>query len=134
VQLDRFWHRVTEGLELSQLWKQFSADARASYRLYHRDFQARAPQEIGKPGFWHTAQEYAWAILEKLTPARRVLLLLGILLLVFPAGGFSYHGKSGEIEVVVGRGESRNQVACARPPSQNPPSRFPATGSPGCSR
>jgi sigma-B regulation protein RsbU (phosphoserine phosphatase) len=98
VQLDRFWHRVTEGLELNQLWKQFSADARSSYRLYHRDFQARAPQETR--GFWQMAQEYVWAILEKLTPARRVLLLLGVLLLVFPAGGFSYHGKTGEIEIV----------------------------------
>ena len=100
MQLDRFWQRVTEGLELSQLWKQFSADARASYRLYHRDFRARAPQETRKRGFWNTAQEYAWAILEKLTPARRVLLLVGVVLLIFPSGGFSYHGKSGEIEVV----------------------------------
>jgi phosphoserine phosphatase RsbU/P len=100
AQLDRFWQRVTEGLELGQLWKQFSADARSSYRLYHRDFQARAPQEAHKRGFWHTAQEFMWAILEKLTPARRVLLLLGVLFLVFPAGGFSYHGKSGGLEVV----------------------------------
>src|SRR5580704_13632466 len=100
AQLDRFWHRVTEGLELSQLWKQFSTDARASYRLYHRDFRARAPQDTRKRGFWNTAQEYAWAILEKLTPARRVLLLVGVVLLIFPSGGFSYHGKSGEIEVV----------------------------------
>ena len=68
VQLDRFWQRVTEGLELSQLWKQFSTDARASYRLYHRDFRARAPQDSRKRGYWNTAQEYAWAILEKLTP------------------------------------------------------------------
>ena len=76
VQLDRFWHRVTEGLEISQLWKQFSADARSSYRLYHRDFQARSPQETRKPGFWHTAQEYVWAILEKLTPAARLIITL----------------------------------------------------------
>jgi len=100
VHLDRFWHRVTEGLELSQLWKQFSADARASYRLYHRDFQARAPEEIRKRGFWHTAQEYVWAILEKLTPARRVLLLLGVVLLIFPSGGYSYLRRSGELVVV----------------------------------
>jgi serine phosphatase RsbU (regulator of sigma subunit) len=99
-QLDRFWLRVTEGLELGQLWKQFSADARSSYRLYHRDFRARAPQDARRHHFWHTAQEFMWAILEKLTPARRVLLLLGLLLLIFPAGGFSYHGKSGEVEIV----------------------------------
>ena len=100
VHLDRFWHRVTEGLELSQLWKQFSADARSSYRLYHRDFRARTQQEVRKRSFWHTAQEYIWAILEKLTPARRVLLLLGIVLLIFPAGGYSYTGKSGELVVL----------------------------------
>jgi phosphoserine phosphatase RsbU/P len=100
VQLDRFWQRVTEGLELSQLWQQFHSDARASYRLYQRDFQARAPRETRKHNFWHTAQEFAWALLEKLTPARRVLLLLGVLFLVIPAGGYSYHGKAGELVVL----------------------------------
>ncbi len=99
AQLNSFWQRVTEGLEISQLWKQFHADARSSYRLYHRDFDARAPQRTWRHNFFHTAQELAWAILEKLTPARRVLLLFGILLLIFPAGGFSYHGKSGEVEI-----------------------------------
>ena len=97
--LNQFWQRVTDGLEISQLWKQFRADARSSYRLYQRDFDARAPQRTWRRNFFHTAQELAWAILEKLTPARRVLLLLGIVLLVFPAGGFSYHGKSGDLEV-----------------------------------
>jgi phosphoserine phosphatase RsbU/P len=100
VQLDRFWQRVTEGIEIGQLWKQFHADARSSYRLYSRDFQARAPEETRRHNFFQTAQEFAWAILEKLTPARRVLLLVGVVLLIFPAGGFSYHGKAGEVEVV----------------------------------
>jgi hypothetical protein len=49
--------------------------------------------------FFHTAQEFAWAILEKLSPPRRVLLLLGVAFLIFPAGGFSYHGKAGEVEL-----------------------------------
>jgi phosphoserine phosphatase RsbU/P len=100
VQLDRFWQRVTEGLELGQLWKSFQTDARSSYQLYSRDFHARAPQESRARHFFHTAQQLAWAILEKLTPARRVLLLLGVVLLIFPAGGFSYHGQAGEVEVV----------------------------------
>jgi serine phosphatase RsbU (regulator of sigma subunit) len=99
AQLNSFWQRVTEGLEISQLWKQFHADARSSYRLYQRDFDVRAPQRTWRHNFFHTAQELAWAILEKLTPARRVLLLFGILLLIFPAGGFSYHGKSGDVEI-----------------------------------
>jgi phosphoserine phosphatase RsbU/P len=99
AQLNQFWQRVTDGLEISQLWKQFRADARSSYRLYQRDFDARAPQRTWRHNFFHTAHELAWAILEKLTPARRVLLLLGIVLLVLPGGGFSYHGKSGDLEV-----------------------------------
>lgn len=97
--LQQFWHRVTEGLELSQLWKQFSTDARASYRFYERDFKARAP-EAKKRGFWQTAQEFAWAILEKLTPARRVLLLLGMVLLLLPAGGYSHRNEEGHVEIV----------------------------------
>jgi sigma-B regulation protein RsbU (phosphoserine phosphatase) len=48
----------------------------------------------------HTAQEYIWAILEKLTPARRVCLLLGVVLLLIPSGGYSYLKKSGELVVV----------------------------------
>ena len=40
-QLNQFWQRVTDGLELNQLWTQFHTDARASYRLYQRDYGAR---------------------------------------------------------------------------------------------
>jgi hypothetical protein len=98
--LEKFWQRVTEGLELSQLWKQFSTDARSSYRLYQKDFNARAPQEGKGKGFLHTVQELAWAILEKLTPARRVLLLLGLVLLLFPAGGYSHRNEEGHVEFV----------------------------------
>ena len=100
AEIDRFWQRVTEGRELGQLWKQFRSDARASYRLYQRDFNARARRETQTASFFHTALEFAWAFLEKLTPARRVLLLLGMVLLLVPAGGFSYQGKSGGVQVV----------------------------------
>jgi serine phosphatase RsbU (regulator of sigma subunit) len=100
VELDKFWNRVTEGLQLNQLWSQFKSDARASYRLYSRDFQARAPELNWRHNFLHTFQEFCWAILEKLSPARRVLLLAGVLLVIFPGGGFSYHGKDGQIDVV----------------------------------
>lgn len=98
AQLDKFWLRVTEGMEVSQLWKQFQTDARVSYRVYQKDFSTLAPKE-GRKRVFQIAQEFAWAILEKLTPARRVLLLLGVLLLVLPGGAFQYHGSSGEVEV-----------------------------------
>jgi hypothetical protein len=100
TQLNQFWQRVTDGLELNQLWTQFHTDARASYRFYQRDYGARARQETQPRGFFHTVQEFLWAILEKLSPARRVLLLLGIVFLILPGAGFSHMGKSGEVEVV----------------------------------
>jgi len=98
--LDQFWLRVSEGLELSQLWGQFKADARASYRFYQRDVNAHAPEQSQPRSFLHTVQQFAWAILEKLSPARRILLLAGVVLLLIPGGGFSYQGKNGSVEVV----------------------------------
>src|SRR5579862_8716401 len=98
--LEKFWQRVTEGLELSQLWKQFSTDARASYRLYQKDFSASTPVGTTKRGLWHTAQEFVWALLEMLTPARRVLLLLGLVLLLLPGGSYTGHTRNGDVQVV----------------------------------
>jgi phosphoserine phosphatase RsbU/P len=100
TQLKQFWQRVTDGLELNQLWTQFHSEARVSYRLYQRDYGARARQETQPRGVFHTVLEFLWAILEKLSPARRVLLLFGILFLILPGAGFSHMGKSGEVEVV----------------------------------
>ncbi len=100
LKLERFWTRITDGLELRQLWAQFKSDARSSYKLYQRDFDKSSPRETRRQNWWRTIQEFSWAILEKLSPARRVLLLVGVVLLIFPAGGFSYHGKSGEVQVV----------------------------------
>ncbi len=100
AQLKQFWRRVTDGLELDQLWTQFHTDARASFRLYQRDYGARRRQDTEPHSVFHTVLEFLWAILEKLSPARRVLLLLGIIFLILPSGGFSHTGKSGEVEVV----------------------------------
>src|SRR5262252_7620159 len=101
TQLDRFWNRITEGLELSQLWSQFQAEARASYRLYSKDFKTRSPQvESGRKNYFHIAQDFAWALLEKLSPARRVTLLLAILLLIFGGGNYTFKDSSGHIEVI----------------------------------
>jgi phosphoserine phosphatase RsbU/P len=100
ARLNNQWQRVTEGLEISALWKQFHTDARSTYRLYQKDYEAQTRQETQKRGLFQTIQQLIWAILQKLTPARRILLLLGLAMLLFPAGGFSYHGQNGEVEVV----------------------------------
>ena len=97
--VNRFWLRVTEGLELNQLWSQFEKDARASYRLYARELEGRQSADV-QPGrrFLHTAQQFFWAVLEKLTPARRLLLLIALVMMIFNPE-FSWHSK-GELHVV----------------------------------
>ena len=92
-----FWHRVSEGLEIHQLWSQFEKDARSSYRLYSAGLAEREDAPPGFHRFWHLAKALFWAILEKLTPARRVLLLLALILLFFPAGQVSYNGDAGPV-------------------------------------
>ncbi len=92
VKLQRFWHRVTEGLEVSQLWSQFETDARTSYRLYSRDVAAKTPEGLTRRGHnLHVVKEFFWAVVEKLSPARRVLLLAALVMLLFPTSGFSHH-------------------------------------------
>jgi len=95
--LKQYWERVTEGLEMSQLWKQFKSDAEVSFRFYRRDFDARSPHGERSKNILHTIQEFTWALLEKLSPARRVLVLLGVVLLFFGGLGFNYTDKDGAV-------------------------------------
>jgi serine phosphatase RsbU (regulator of sigma subunit) len=101
VRLHQFWRRVTEGLELTQLWSQFETEARASYRLYSRDVAAKTPTDLTQRGRrMHVVKEFFWAVLEKLSPARRVLLLVALVMLVFPSSGFSYRGGDHELHIL----------------------------------
>src|SRR5580658_7869795 len=84
--LRTFWRRVTEGLEVSQLWSQFEGEARTSYRLYSRDARAKTPEGLApRSRRVKIFKEFFWAVMEKLSPARRVLLLVALILL---CGGF----------------------------------------------
>src|ERR1700688_4723171 len=95
----QFWYRVSEGLAIDQLWSQFEKDARSSYRLYSvgLDNLEAQPSRIRRGRQIATA--LFWAILEKLTPARRVLLLVALILLFFPAGSSSYSDNAGHPEI-----------------------------------
>jgi len=98
VRLQRFWLRVTEGLEVSQLWSQFESEARASYHLYSKDVAAKTPEGLTHHGRrLHVVKEFFWAVFEKLSPARRVLLLLALILLVIPYFGFNHTGDAGKV-------------------------------------
>src|SRR5579863_1916274 len=98
VRLQNFWRRVTEGLAVSQLWSQFESEARASYRLYSKDVAAKTPEGLTDRGRrLHVIKEFFWAVFEKLSPARRVLLLLALILLVLPHGGYEFTGEGGKV-------------------------------------
>ncbi|MGC2476905.1 MAG: PP2C family protein-serine/threonine phosphatase [Candidatus Sulfotelmatobacter sp.] len=98
VRVQNFWRRVTEGLAVSQLWSQFESEARASYRLYSKDVAAKTPEGLTNRGrHLHVAKEFFWAVFEKLSPARRVLLLLALILLVLPHAGYQYTGEHGNV-------------------------------------
>jgi len=93
--LRHFWQRVTEGRQLDDLWSQFAADARASYGFYGKEVDWEEIQKLPK---WHrpfhVAKDIFWALLMKLTPARRVLLLLAVVLLFFSGFTFQYNNVS----------------------------------------
>jgi phosphoserine phosphatase RsbU/P len=76
-----FWQRVSEGRQIDDLWTQFAADARAGYGFYGSDVDW---EEIKKLPAWkrplHIAKQFFWALLLKMTPARRVLLLFALAL------------------------------------------------------
>jgi phosphoserine phosphatase RsbU/P len=97
--VNRFWLRVTEGLELNQLWSQFEKDARASYRLYSKDLADRPENQSGGRRVLHVAQQFFWAVLDKLSPARRLILLIALVLLIFNPE-FSWHDHAGDMHVV----------------------------------
>src|SRR5271156_4415084 len=94
-----FWLRVSDGLAINQLWSQFEKDARSSYRLYSAGLKDLQAKPSGLRHAWQIAKALFWAILEKLTPARRVLLLVALILLFAPSGGMTYTNQAGHVEV-----------------------------------
>jgi serine phosphatase RsbU (regulator of sigma subunit) len=87
--LGNFWQRVSEGRRIDDLWSQFAADARSSYGFYGKDVDW---DEVNKLPRWRRPfpilKQLFWAMMNKLTPARRVLLLIAFVLLA--ASGFRF--------------------------------------------
>jgi sigma-B regulation protein RsbU (phosphoserine phosphatase) len=80
-----FWNRITDGVAIQELWVQFRADARASYDLYSKEIDWEAGEgESHVKRFFRVVRAMFWAMMMKLSPGRRVLLLIALLLLVWP--------------------------------------------------
>jgi sigma-B regulation protein RsbU (phosphoserine phosphatase) len=85
------WDRISEGREWDDLLAQFTADARASYGFYGKDVDWI---EINKLPRWrrplHIAKGFFWALLMKLSAARRMILFIALSLLVISGINFSF--------------------------------------------
>jgi phosphoserine phosphatase RsbU/P len=91
-----FWERISEGRQIDDLWTHFVADARASYSFYGRDVDWEQIQKLPR---WRrpfqVAKSFFWALLMKMTPARRVLLVIALALLLL--SGFSFQASHGQV-------------------------------------
>ena len=85
-----FWQRISEGRQLDELWSQFTADARASYGFYMKEAEGLETQR-GLRRLFGIAKTLFWSLLMKLTPARRVLLLVAFAMLVM--SGHKFHSE-----------------------------------------
>lgn len=87
MNLREFYERVTEGMALKELWGQFKTEAESSYKLYSEDVDWASLQKIPR---WKRFFKVSWilfkAMLFHLTPARRLLLLISLLLFIGGVG------------------------------------------------
>src|SRR5581483_2058107 len=99
TRLRAFWRRITDGVAVQQLWLQFHSEARASYRLYYSkevDWK-RGQLETGGQRLKRVVGALFWAMVLKLSPARRVLFVIALVLLVFP--GFDLRYRDAQIQL-----------------------------------
>ena len=77
------WQKISGGREIDELWSQFSADAQAGYGFYGKDLDREQLKSI--PAWrrpFRIAKHYFWALVMKMTPARRVILFIALVLLM----------------------------------------------------
>ena len=100
-----FWQRVSDGISVQQLWGQFAAEARASYGLYSREVDWE-PVE-GEPGwkrFWRVSRALFWAMMMKLSPARRVFFLIALVLVFLALLNLRLFGWPRELYIALAAG------------------------------
>lgn len=89
--------RITDGLKAEQLWGQFKADATSSYSLYKRE--VTVVDEPKRSHHWEIVKGFFWAVLRKLSPVRRIMLLAGLILSFFPIARWEVSGANYSISL-----------------------------------
>ncbi len=86
TKLRDFWQRTSDGLNAEQLWAQFRRETRSSLNLYSAETGRNLREEwSGKKGRRRVFGAVAGAMYNRLTPVRRLLLLVALALLLIPA-------------------------------------------------
>ena len=94
AKLRSFWQRTSDGLNAEQLWTQFRRETRSSLDLYSAETGRNLREEwSARRGRRRVVAAVAGAMYKRLTPVRRLLLLLAFVLLVIPT--FEYSANSG---------------------------------------
>src|ERR1039457_5982150 len=92
--LRSFWQSTSDGLNAEQLWSQFRRETRSSLNLYSAETGRNLQEEWSvRKGRRRVIAAVAGAMYDRLTPVRRLLLLVALVLLVLPA--FDYSPDSG---------------------------------------
>jgi sigma-B regulation protein RsbU (phosphoserine phosphatase) len=93
-----FWRSISDGITLQQLWLQLTTEARASYRLYSAEVDwARVRDAKRSRRAQRVVSGLFWAMVMKLSPARRVLLVAALIMLFFL--GISFHSTQFEFQI-----------------------------------
>ncbi len=96
------WRHLTAGMEIEELWTQFKTEAEESSRSFKQDLEGRSAQA---DQWWKRPFKIFGAlfgsVLRKLSPPRRLFLLLTIVLAVLSVIGFHFLFLTQEIEFLL---------------------------------
>jgi sigma-B regulation protein RsbU (phosphoserine phosphatase) len=96
------WVRLTAGMEIEELWTQFKSEAAESSRLYKQDVsgrEGRRDESWTQP--FRILITLFWSVLKKLSPARRLFLLLTMVLAFLSVIGFHFLFFTEEVEFIL---------------------------------
>jgi phosphoserine phosphatase RsbU/P len=95
------WRRISAGMEIDDLWSQFKAEAAASSRPFRQDVDQRKDRQKSWKQPFKIFAAVSSSILKKLSPPRRIFLVLTILLAALSLVGFEFLIFTREVELLV---------------------------------
>jgi hypothetical protein len=82
-----FWRNVSAGLTIEQLWSQFRRETRASVAVFSAETGRDVKEEWTRHGGrWALVRAVILSMFYRLTPARRIILLFAVGMMLLPQG------------------------------------------------